>query len=223
MRVEAISGERSSGARSRIYKAAVRIFAENGASEVNVSDLANAAGIARGTIYNNIKDPENLFGEVASALSHEMLVRTEATMRDLSDPAERIATGLRLFVRRAHEEHDWGRFLVRFSLSHTALRGMMSEPPARDIRSAMASGRFKNDEAKLPVLVTMLAGTTMAAMNAIIRGDQAWREAGSATAELFLRAGGLSTAEARRLSRTELQPLAPLPPPSARAIKRKKP
>lgn len=222
MPISAVTSEHSSGARSRIYKAAVRIFAESGGSEVNVSDLANAAGIARGTIYNNIKDPENLFGEVASALSHEMIVRTEVTMRDLSDPAERIATGLRLFLRRAHDEHDWGRFLVRFSLSHTALRGMMSEPPARDIRSAMTAGRFKDDEAKIPVLVTMLAGTTMAAMNAIIRGDQAWREAGSGTAELFLRAGGLSGAEARRLSRTELQPLAPLPPPSTRTAKRKK-
>ena len=114
--IEAISGARPT-ARTRIYKAAVRLFAENGDGDVNVSDLAGAAGIARGTIYNNIKDPENLFGEVATALSHEMIVRTEATMRDVADPAERIATGLRLFLRRTHEEHDWGRFLVRFSLS----------------------------------------------------------------------------------------------------------
>ncbi len=220
--IEAISGARPT-ARTRIYKAAVRLFAENGDGDVNVSDLAGAAGIARGTIYNNIKDPENLFGEVATALSHEMIVRTEATMRDVADPAERIATGLRLFLRRAHEEHDWGRFLVRFSLSHTALRGMMSEPPARDIQQAMATGRFKSEPAKVPVLVTMLAGATMAAMNAVVRGDQAWREAGSATAELFLRAGGVSVAEARRLSRTELPLLAPPPPPSSRSAKRKKP
>ncbi len=222
MMIEAISGARPT-ARTRIYQAAVRLFAENGDGDVNVSDLAGAAGIARGTIYNNIKDPENLFGEVATALSHEMIVRTEATMRDVADPAERIATGLRLFLRRAHEEHDWGRFLVRFSLSHTALRGMMSEPPARDIQQAMATGRFKSEPVKVPVLVTMLAGATMAAMNAVVRGDQAWREAGSATAELFLRAGGVSVAEARRLSRTELPLLAPPPPPSSRSAKRKKP
>jgi AcrR family transcriptional regulator len=177
--------------------------------------------MARGTVYNNIKDPENLFGEIASALSHEMMVRTEATIGELGDPAERIATGLRLFIRRAHEEHDWGRFLVRFALSHAALRGMMLEPPARDIRNAMLAGRFKIDEAKIPILVTMLAGATMATMNAVIRGDQAWREAGSNTAELFLRAGGLSVAEARRVSRTELAPLSPPPPPSPRPPKRR--
>lgn len=221
--IETISGERGNGARSRIYNAAVRLFADNGGSEVNVSDLATAAGIARGTIYNNIKDPENLFGEVASALSHEMIMRTEATMRNLSDPAERIATGLRLFLRRAHEEHDWGRFLVRFALSHAALHSMMSEPPAQDVRNAMSAGRFKPDETKVPILVTMLAGTTLAAMNAVIRGDQAWREAGSATAEMFLRAGGLSATEARRISRTELPALAPPSQPASRTIRRKKP
>src|SRR5262245_30308012 len=123
MTIDTIAGGRSGAARTRIYSAAVRLFAENGRSDVNVRDLAEAAGIARGTIYNNIRDPENLFGEVATLLSHEMLVRTEATMSGLTDPAERIATGFRLFVRRAHDEHDWGRFLVRFSLSHTALRG----------------------------------------------------------------------------------------------------
>src|SRR5262245_47243987 len=105
MITSAISDSRTGGARNRIYQAAVRLFAENGRSDVNVSDLAEAAGIARGTIYNNIRDPENLFGEVSTLLSHEMLVRTEATMSGLVDPAERIATGLRLFVRRAHEEH----------------------------------------------------------------------------------------------------------------------
>lgn len=222
MTTSAFSPDRSSGARTRIYKAAVRLFAENGRAEVNVSDLAEAAGIARGTIYNNIRDPENLFGEVATQLSHEMLVRTEATMGSLTDPAERIATGLRLFLRRAHEEHDWGRFLVRFSLSHTALRGMMSEPPARDIQRAMATGRFKNEPANVPVLVTMLSGATMAAMNAVIRGDQAWREAGSATAELFLRAGGVGVVDARRIARTDLPPLATLHSPTSRSAKRKK-
>jgi hypothetical protein len=143
-----------------------------------------------------------------------MLVRTEATMQGLADPAERMATGLRLFVRRAHEEHDWGRFLIRFSLSHAALQPMMLEAPAHDVEHAIETGRFKVEVAKIPALVMMLAGSTIAAMNAVIRGEQAWRELGSTTAELFLRSGGISAVEARRLSRVALPPLAPLPLPA---------
>jgi AcrR family transcriptional regulator len=211
----------ASGARAKIYRAALKLFAEKGESGITVSDLADAADLARGTIYNNIDAPEALFGEVAAALSHEMIVRTEATMRHLDDPVERMATGMRLFVRRAHEEQDWGQFLVRFALSHSALQQMMRGPPARDIERAIEAGRFKADASKAPALVLMLSGSTLAAMNAVISGDQTWRDAGSATAELFLRAGGVSPSEARRIAGSELPSLAPAQR-TARLDKRKK-
>jgi len=200
--------ERPSRARSKIYHAALRLFAENGGSAITVSDLADAAGIARGTIYNNITEPENLFGEVAAALSREMLLRTEAIMIAITNPVERIATGLRLFVRRAHEDQDWGRFLVRFTLSHAALRGVMCGPPSRDVALAIEAGRFRIAPAQISAFVAMLTGTTIAAMNAVIRGEQTWREAGSNAAELVLRAAGVSAAEARRLAGRELPALA---------------
>lgn len=197
--------------RVRIYNAAIRLFAERGSDAVTVSDLASEAGIARGTIYNNIRDPEHLFGEVANRLSTEMIVRTEAAMDGLRDPVLRLATGVRLFVKRAHDEHDWGRFLVRFALAHSELQDLMRGPPARDIREAIASGRFKADSGCTPALVTMLNGSTLAAMNAVIQGEQTWRDAGSHTAEFFLRAGGLPRSEAARISRAALPELGPIP------------
>jgi len=208
MAQEPISMQAARGARAKIYQAAVRLFAENGGGAVTVSELAEAAGIARGTIYNNITEPENLFGEVAGFLAREMLSRTEATMESFVDPVERIATGLRLFVRRAHEDQDWGRFLVRFMLSHSALRDMMRGPPARDISQAIAAGRFRIADEQVAAFVTTLTGTTIAAMNAVICGDQTWRDAGSNAAELILRAASLPAPQARRISRRELPPLA---------------
>lgn len=200
------------GSHAKIYQAALRLFAANGGSEITVSDLADAAGIARGTIYNNIAGTEDLLGEVAAALSAEMLARTEATMRAIDDPVMRIATGIRLFVRRAHEEQNWGRFLVRFSFTHAALHGVI--PPERDIRLAFEAGRFKTE--KIAALRAMLMGATMAAMTAVIRGEQTWRDAGSDTAELFLRAAGIAAAEARRITQQDLPALAPAAPAKRR-------
>lgn len=202
-----ITSETLGPARARIYQAAIRLFAENGRSEVTVSELAQAAGIARGTIYNNIDEPENLFSEVAAALSREMIWRVEATMRDIDDPAQRLATGLRLFIRRAHDEQDWARFIIRFSLSDGALHDMMREPPARDIAQAIELGRFKTEKAKIPALISLMTGGLLGAMNAVVAGDQTWREAGESAAELFLRAAGATAAEARRLSKTDLPAL----------------
>ena len=210
MTTASILSLQTTSARTRIYSAALRLFAERG-DTVTVSELAEAAGIARGTIYNNIEEPENLFGEVANALASEMIWRTEASMVGIEEPAGRLATGLRLFVRRAHEERHWGRFLVRFALAHAVLQDLMAGPPVRDINRAITLGKFKAETASVPALVTMLNGSTLAAMNAVIHGDQTWRSAGSVTAELFLCAGGLPRSEARRLSRLELPPLANAP------------
>lgn len=161
-------GSKTTGARGRIYGAAMRLFAERGGDALTISELAEAAGIARGTIYNNIRKPENLFGEMTNALAAEMIQRTEAAMEDVHDLVARIATGLRLFVRRSHEEKDWGRFLVRFGLVHSALQNLMAGPPARDIGNAIAQKRFKTDAASVPELVTLLNGATMAAMHTVI-------------------------------------------------------
>ena len=88
----------------RIHKAALRLFAERGVTQVNVSDLAEAASVARGTIYNNLASTDLLFEEVASQLETEMLARTAMSFESIEDPAERLANGIRLFIRRAHEE-----------------------------------------------------------------------------------------------------------------------
>ena len=59
-------------AQIRIYEAAVRFFAERGTTHASVTELAQAAGLARGTIYNNVANLDSLFEEVATALGDEM-------------------------------------------------------------------------------------------------------------------------------------------------------
>lgn len=63
-----------------------------------------------GTVYNNLADLDALFATVANQLSSEMSERIALSAWDLPDPAHRLATGIRFFVRRAHEERHWGRF-----------------------------------------------------------------------------------------------------------------
>lgn len=197
-------------ARAKIYAAAMRLFAERGAVALGVSDLAEAAGVARGTIYNNIERPDDLFNEVATALIHEMHARVSASMR-FDDPAMRVATGLRLFVRRAHEEPHWGRFIIRFAPSNEFLRNMMDEPPFADISRGVENGRFKLDRMKIKSVVALLGGAGVSAMQAVVSGQQTWREAGSDAAELFLRATGVAPREAQKIAHAPLPDLALAP------------
>ncbi|MGB0110290.1 MAG: helix-turn-helix domain-containing protein, partial [Terriglobales bacterium] len=104
----------------RIKQAALRLFGEKGVDRVNVKELAQSANVARGTIYNNQRaSTEQMFQEIATQLSFEMHQRVAATLAEIDDPVQRLAIGFRLFVRRAHEEPDWGAFIVRFTMNNS--------------------------------------------------------------------------------------------------------
>jgi AcrR family transcriptional regulator len=194
-------------AQARIYEAAMRIFARRGTTQANVSELAQAAGIARGTIYNNVSNPDSLFEEVATALANEMHARIVASFEAMEDPALRLVCGMRFFVRRAHEEPQWGRFIVRFAFTTASLRAMLSGPPARDLQDGLQKGRYSFRAEQLSSIVAFAGATTLAAMSLVLNGEKTWREAGSDAAEFMLRSIGVAPKEARALARTTLPPL----------------
>lgn len=203
----------------KIHDAAIRLFAERGARDISVSDLADAAGVARGTIYNNIADPEALFDQVASNLLHDMHLRVSSSMHDMQDPAQRIASGIRLFIRHTHEDPSWARFLVRFGSSDDVMRRMLDEPPTIDLTRGMQDGRFNVSTALLPAALSLVGGTTLAAMQTVLSGRQTWRDAGEQVAELVLQALGLPQHEAHDIATTELPALVP----PIRSSKRQRP
>ena len=106
----------------RLQQAALQLFAERGVTQLSVSDLAQYAGVARGTVYNNFSSMESLFEDIATNLTIEMSGRIIQTLAQTEDPALRLANGVRFYVRRAHEEPNWGRFIIRFGATTPTLR-----------------------------------------------------------------------------------------------------
>ena len=194
-------------ARRRIHAAAMNLFAEHGVTKVHVSELAAAAGMARGTIYSHVPDVERLFEDVAAGLAHEMIVRVKAGFAGVDDPAARLSIGVRQYIRRAHEEPLWGRFMSRFGLSPTLLQALLDSDPLADLQAGVDSDRYHIGRAQLPAMVGLLAGGTLAAMLPVLDGHATWRDSGSATAELLLLALGIERAQARALATMELPPL----------------
>ncbi|MFX7329445.1 TetR family transcriptional regulator, partial [Acinetobacter baumannii] len=50
----------------RIHAAAMRLFAQQSGRQPSVSELAAAAGVTRGTIYNHITSTSQLFEQLVS-------------------------------------------------------------------------------------------------------------------------------------------------------------
>jgi AcrR family transcriptional regulator len=194
----------ASGAQRQIYRAAIQLFAERGAAHVSVSELAQAAGVARGTIYNNLGDLSGLFDIVARQLAMEMNERLVEALVGIDDPALRLATGLRLCLRRAHDEPQWGRFLCRFGCSAAALQEVWRGQPLADLHAGLARGRFTFREEQLDSLVGFISGAALGAIVTVLEGARTWREAGSDLAELVLIALGVKREEALAISRTAL-------------------
>ncbi len=198
-------------ARRRLHDAALRLFAQRGGSEVSVSELAAAAGIARGTVYNNIDSLDEFFEEVSRDLALEMRERMLASFQGVRDPAQRLADGQRFFVRRAHEEPGWGRFVARFGPVDPTVQAMWAGPSMDDVRSGIRHGRFSLREDLEAGAMALVNGTTITAMWTVLDGHATWRDVGSSTAELVLRGLGLDWQEARVLACRPLPPLAGLP------------
>ncbi|MDN0076605.1 TetR family transcriptional regulator [Crenobacter sp. SG2303] len=194
----------------RIHQAALRLFAERGDSQITIRDLAEAAGIARGTVYNNLAHPETLLEDVAAQLVDEMQRRVVNSMEMVEDPVQRLAFGMRFFIRRAHEEPEWGRFFMRFAFSNATLREVWTGAPTKDLEMGLEQGRYKISTDQLLSVVAMVAGSVLGAMLLVQEGYKTWREAGSDTTQLLLMGLGVDLENALSYAGAELPPLLPL-------------
>ena len=57
------------GSRDAIVEAAVRLFLERGFGSVSMDELAEAAGVARRTLYNQFASKEEIFREMLLSVS----------------------------------------------------------------------------------------------------------------------------------------------------------
>ncbi|MDH6245059.1 TetR/AcrR family transcriptional regulator [Mycobacterium sp. OTB74] len=193
----------------RIWAAAVRLFVEKGTTQITISELAQEANVARGTLYRNVGSIEGLFDRVVGEVTADLHQRVSASFDAIDDSAARLATGIRMWVRYAHENPLLGRFAVKFGLSEEALRTWMSGPPQSDVGAGLAVGRYALDGVTVESVASLVLGATISAMWMVLEGHQTWREAGTTTAELILRALGIAAAEAHRIATQPLPPLAP--------------
>jgi AcrR family transcriptional regulator len=196
-----------STADARIHQAALRLFAERQPPQVTVSELAEAAGVSRGTVYNNLGRVDSLFEDVATRLVAYMEARIDAASQREDDPALRLANGMRFFIRRAHEDPLWGRFLVHFGATTPTLRGLLEGGASRDLRLGLERGSFQLRPDQVAAAIATMSGSVLAAISLVLEGHRTWRDAGSDTAELILRALGVPADLARSLATSQLPAL----------------
>ena len=202
--------ETPSTAERRIHEAALRIFARSGRTDLTISELANEAGVARGTVYNYVRQDEDLFDSVTARMTAEMYRRVNksiATTDAASNPLVRLSMGIRLYIRRAHEDPLWGKFIYSFGFRAKVLQHLWSSNPTEDLLAGVRSGQIHADSERLLSTVSFIAGVVSGAIYLVATGHDTWRNAGTHAVEFVLQALGVPGTTILSLVSQDIPPL----------------
>lgn len=158
-----VGRERRARTQSRILAAALRVFAEQGPDRPVIDDFIRAAGVARGTFYNHFRNTSELFEATAKWLEEDMIVSIELEISRTKDPVERLANGVRLWLRRAASDAAWCSFVVR----NRRRSPLVEKQLAGDLRSGRRKGVFAFPSVE--VARDMTIGTILEAMTRMMR------------------------------------------------------
>jgi AcrR family transcriptional regulator len=191
--------------RVALIKAAMRVVAQQGFDAPTIDDFIAAAAVARGTFYNYFDTKEALLGAMAAYVADTVDAEILPLIEGVDDPAVRVATAIRHFIRFSKRDPDWGWILVR-SLPDTS--GGWSEGMRKgalgDIQLGKRTGRFRVDS--VPAAVALGIGTLAAAIRTVLV-ERTTAAFGDQVAVMTLQAFGIERDEAIRIATLPLPPM----------------
>ncbi|MGB8502031.1 TetR/AcrR family transcriptional regulator [Mycobacterium sp.] len=91
-------------ARKRIVDAALRCIDRHGPSQTTLSDVADALGITRRTVYRYFATTEDLFNTVAEVALGSFIARIESLTAEMDDVAEHLVEVVAYIIERLPNE-----------------------------------------------------------------------------------------------------------------------
>ena len=99
--------ERYDRRRAEVVLGAARVFAERGYDQTSVPELAEALGLAAGSLYHYFGGKEQLLRAICDQLMDPLLERAEDLPAEPREPAEQLRALVRLWVEHVvtHRDH----------------------------------------------------------------------------------------------------------------------
>jgi AcrR family transcriptional regulator len=194
--IQAIQAQLVAARRTQILDAATRVFASKGFNRATIRDVAQAAGVADGTIYNYFANKTDLLFGLLDRLND-----TERRPASLALAAEAsFADYFRAYVRERVEalwsNADLFRAVLPELLANPELRVRYFDEviaPTMALGEAAFAGLAANGmmrDLNLPLSMRIVAGSLLGLMVLQLLGDETlaarWREIPDALADLLL-------------------------------------
>lgn len=160
-----VAAEKRERMRMRLIESALHVFAHKGADAAVIEDVIAMAEVSRGTFYNYFRTNEELLAAVVKELGDELLSLVERVVIQCKDPAERLATGVRMALHTMRAHPLLAQFVARAGLAMAAHNSLAMAYLPRDIQAGMDKGRF--NVSSVQVGLVLVLGTAHAAVAAM--------------------------------------------------------
>jgi AcrR family transcriptional regulator len=160
-----VGAERRHRMRLRLIESALLVFAAKGIDRASIDDVIAVAGVSRGTFYNYFRTDAELAAAVGEELTTELVGQIEERVGRLTNPAERVARGLRLYLDAAARFPLFAGFTSQAGLRAVSPNQLLREYLPRHIAEGVKSGRMQVPDVSLAV--DMIVGAALSAVHTL--------------------------------------------------------
>lgn len=101
--------------RKQIIDGAIQVFTAKGFNSATVREIADAAGLTMGSLYNYIRSKEDIIYIVYDYITGILRDEVKDAITDLADPGERLKAALSQNLRTVHQYQDVVMFIYKAS------------------------------------------------------------------------------------------------------------
>ena len=101
--------------KNQIIHAALQVFAKNGIAKSKMIDIADAAGVGKGTIYEYFRSKEDIFAEAYQAMFAGMSEMLEKALSETDDPRKKLDSLINISLNFfGHDSRDFAAVMMDF-------------------------------------------------------------------------------------------------------------
>jgi AcrR family transcriptional regulator len=194
---------RKARTRQALIDAAVRLIGEGRGGRASIQEITEAADIGSGSFYNHFDSKEQLFATASAEMLERWGQMIDRASAGITDPAERVAVGVRIAGRLGWTHPDIAAFVSGAGLAVLDTPDGLESRALRDIRAGKAAGRFTVPDAE--VALSAVAGGLLGLLRLRQRHPERITEtAVDQLAEAVLRLLGVPAPDAARLAALHL-------------------
>jgi AcrR family transcriptional regulator len=199
-----VAADRREKMRARLIESAMLVFARRGAEGSVIDEVISVAEVSRGTFYHYFRTNEELLAAVAAEVGNQLLQIVDPVIRELPDPAARVACGIRLALMVARAHPHLAGFMVRVGPPALGAQSLATVYLPRDVQAGIDSGRFAAMPPRLAF--DLITGPVLAAFHTLLT-EKVADDYPQQMAQAVLMALGVAKAAAAKAAALPLPPL----------------